>query len=50
MEAIETIKENMMIKYVDNYWENLFNRIDELRYNLDQLEQTLIINNNTKTQ
>ena len=47
METIETIQSNMIIKFVDNYWENLFKRMENLRSNLDQFEQKLTINNNT---
>jgi len=47
MEAIDTIQANMIIQFVDSYWEDLFNRMENLRCNLSQLEQTQNINNNT---
>jgi len=50
MEAIETKQANIIIQFVDSYWIDLFNRMENLRSNLDQFEQRLTNNNNTKTQ
>ena len=50
MEIIETIQSNMIIKFVDSYWEDIFNRMENLRCNLNEFEQTLNINNNTNKQ
>ena len=50
MEAIDTIQSNMNIKFVDSYWEDLFNRMENLRRNLSQPEQTQNTNSNTNKQ